>query len=252
MTSHGWRCAGASAVGGGFIKSSSSLLHPCRRVGITDKIEQPPQERDAVAAPEPELCCVWCERSGEGARVVVPLTEGVGDHMGHCLRVLAVEEEIRGDTRWAGYEESSKGDPLSAGQTSLVETDIRPVGLSPLRQREVVPIGRQVTETVHGGRRSMRDDALVGSTLPRGNIGGELKPRGAELDVVRDRCSGQVIHAVRDSLQDRLANQTLEGGRRDARALRLATGKETPLVLGDGSETAECGVACHACIVAQI
>lgn len=114
---------------------------------------------------------------------------------------------------------------------------IRPADLSSCRQDELVLVSGQMAEPVQRRRRPMGHDSLTGLALPSKRVGRELEPRGAQRNVVRRRSSGQVIHAVSDSLQDRtVCAETLQRGRGDAGLFRLATGEKSPLILGDLGE----------------
>jgi hypothetical protein len=133
-----------------------------------------------------------------------------------------------------GDGQSAKFDPLAGLEPAVVETDVRSAGLLPCWKGELVPVGWQMADPVKDGRRPMGHDSLIRCPLPGRSIGGELKPCRAELEVVRDGGTGQVIHTVCDSLQNRsLGCETVERGPRDTGALRLTAGHEAPLVRGD-------------------
>lgn len=71
---------------------SSSLLHPFGGLGVTNEIEQPAQESDAVLLPKSELRGVRSEGVRDGPGVVVGAADCVGDDLSYCLGVLAVAE----------------------------------------------------------------------------------------------------------------------------------------------------------------
>ena len=98
--------------------------------------------------------------------------------------------------------------------------------------REFVPVSRQVANSVDGGRGTMRHNALICCSLPRGHLWCQLKPGGPEIPMIRRRSSGDLVNAVCDPLKPptRLG-QALHRCRADACVLDLAARDEAPLVL---------------------
>jgi hypothetical protein len=80
---------------------------------------------------------------------------------------------------------------------ALVDAHVRPPCLSPVRQGEFVRVCWEVSEAVQRRRRPVRDHSLVRCSLPGECVGCELEPGGAEVDVIRERCTSQAVDAVR-------------------------------------------------------
>ncbi len=83
-----------------------SLLHPFGGLAVSDEIEEPAQESDAVPAPEPKLRGVRSESVREGAGVVVGAADCVGDDLSDRLRVIAVGEQISHDASRPGDKQA--------------------------------------------------------------------------------------------------------------------------------------------------
>lgn len=187
------------------------------------------------------------ERLRETAWVVVDPADRVGNDVSHCLGVLPVTEEVGCDPGRQRDGQASKRDPLVIRHAAVMEAHVEATRLPPARKRELVTVGGQVSKTVESCGRPVRDDALGGSPVPGKDIGCELQPGSTELDVVRRRCPGEVVHTLSNPLQRRLGSEALEGGGREARAFGLTARDESPLVLGDVSEPVDRRVSGHCC-----
>jgi len=97
----------------------------------------------------------------------------------------------------------------------------------------------------------MRDDSLLRYPFPRRNPRSELKPCGPECRLIWHWGAAEVVHALGHTLEDALRRQTLKRGPGHAGKFCLSAGQEPPLVLGDLRESAQCGVACHRCILSH-
>lgn len=82
-----------------------------------------------------------------------------------------------------------------------MEAHVGSTRLPPGRKGELVAVSWQVAEAVHSRGGPVRNDTLGRSPLPSKDIGRELKPGRTELEVVRRRRTGEVIHAVSHPLQ---------------------------------------------------
>lgn len=143
-----------------------------------------------------------------------------------------------------------KGDPLSVIDVAHMDADIRPAGLPTPRHSELVPIGWEVSDPADGRRRSVGDDSLVWSSLPRWDTWCQLKPGGAEFQMVWGGCSRQAVDAVRHSLQGGAGcGHSFNGGLGDSRSLQFAAGHESPLFLGDIGDPGKGRRASHHCII---
>ena len=134
-----------------------------------------------------------------------------------------------------------------------MEPDISSPGLVSHRERELVPVGREMTEPVHHGRRTVRDDSLVRDSLPCQGPGRELEPCCPQLQVVGQGRAGEVIDAVGDAFEySPVSGEPVERGRGGASALGLASRDETPLILGDLSDGSAGSAVQHYCILPHI
>ncbi|HEY5521463.1 MAG TPA: hypothetical protein VIK08_12470 [Candidatus Limnocylindrales bacterium] len=132
-----------------------------------------------------------------------------------------------------------------------MDPDICLAALAPRRERELVSVGRQMAKFIECRRRPIRHHALLRRALPSRYARRQLKPGGAELGMIRDWGSGEVVDTMPDAFEDALGDQTSEGGLGDAGILRLAPREEAPLVLGIPREAAEGRITKHGCILAH-
>jgi hypothetical protein len=236
---------------GGSLYVSPSLRNPFGCLPIADEIQQPAQESDAVLSPpsKPRGVRRECVRKRTG--VVVNAPNCIGDNLSNRLGVFPIGEQVGRNASWPGDEQAAEGGPFGIRDLAVMEAHVRSTRLSSRRQGELVAVGRQVSEAVHGRGRPVGDHTLGGSSLPGKDIGRELEPGRAELEVVRRRRTRQVVHTLRDPLQHRFGSQPLEGGRRDSRSLGLTARHEPPLILCDVCEPVSGRVASHYCILAR-
>jgi hypothetical protein len=75
-------------------------------------------------------------------------------------------------------------------------------GLSSRRKCELVAVGREMAEPIERCCRTMRDDPLIGGSLPRRHPGRQLEPCGPKGKVIRDRRAGEVVYAMGHALKD--------------------------------------------------
>jgi len=122
--------------------------------------------------------------------------------------------------------------------------------LPPIRQRELVPVCGQVAKTVQRRGRTVGYDALLRCPFPRRNIWGELEPRRTKVEVIRRRCPGQTVHAVRYPVEDARLSESLQRSLRDTGTFCLAARDEPPLILSDSGDATESRVPYHYCIIA--
>jgi hypothetical protein len=106
-----------------------------------------------------------------------------------------------------------------------MDSDVRTPRLLALGDDELVPVRRQIAEPVQGRSGAMGDDTLLWLAFPGKRLGCELKPCGAQLNVIGKRRSGQVVDPSRYPLEDLVfAAETLKGGARYAGAFGLLAG----------------------------
>ena len=86
--------------------------------------------------------------AGDGARVVVPGSDGIGYHLGDGLGVLAVDDKVGRDPGRSGDRHPAERDPLGFRQPTDVEANVGPARLPPHWQSEFVAVGRQVADAV--------------------------------------------------------------------------------------------------------
>ena len=96
----------------------------------------------------------------------------------------------------------------------------------------------------------MRYDPPFRRPFPRRNLRGKLEPRCPKVEVIRRRCPGQAVHAVRYPVKDARLGESLQGCLRDTGAFGLTAGDEPPLILGDPGDATESRVPRHYCIIA--
>ena len=131
------------------------LLHPPRRFGIANELEEPSKERDPVAPLQSELPRVRCQRIGKGAGRVVGPANRIGDDGRDGRWVLALRQKVRCNVRRPGDGKTSKRDRMA--HRALVETDIGTARLASRRKGELVSVGGQVPDAVQRRGRSMRN-----------------------------------------------------------------------------------------------
>lgn len=132
----------------------------------------------------------------------------------------------------------------------MVQPDVGTPGLTPRRKGELVPVGRKMTEPVQLRRRTVRDDSLSRYPLPCQGVRGELKPRGPQVKMVRQRRADEMIYTVGDTLQhSAVGSEPVQRRRSSASALSLAPRDETPLILRDLSDGTKGFQAWHYCSI---
>ena len=129
-----------------------------------------------------------------------------------------------------------------------MEADIGPPGLLPAGEGELVPVGRQVPQAVERGRGPVGNHALRRRPFPRPDSRFELEPRGPQCQVIWLRRAGHPVHPMRNALKHRArSGQPLHRRLRNTHQFRLPPRDETPLILGDLRDTAECHAPYHLC-----
>jgi hypothetical protein len=81
----------------------SGFVHPSRRITVTDQVKKPPQERETIAFSKTEPEGMWTQRVGECAWIVVDGSHRLDDKARDGFRVLAITEEVGGDSGWPRY-----------------------------------------------------------------------------------------------------------------------------------------------------
>ena len=114
-----------------------------------------------------------------------------------------------------------------------------------------MPVCWQVTKTVQRRGRTVGYGPLLRCPLPRRNLWGELEPRGTKAEVIRWRCPGQAVHAVRNPVKDARLGESLQRSLGDTGIFGLAARDEPPLILGDRGDAAERRVLGHYCRIAH-
>jgi hypothetical protein len=218
---------------GGADDVSLSLLHPPGCIRVTNDVEKPPEQRQAVPTPEPETSGVWRKGVGERAWVVIDGPDSVSHHVCHRLRILLVIQKIDSNPGRPGDRNTVKLDPLTRAERSLVEPNVGSARLPPVREREIVPLRRQVAEAIQCRGGTVGYDPLLRRPLPSRYLRGELKPRRPKVKVIWRRRPHQAVYAMSYPLHHPVGGQPLQGSRRHSRQLSLATGQEPPLILGE-------------------
>jgi len=126
----------------------SCLIDPLCRVWLLDELEEPAEECESVASSEIEASGERSQGVGKRDRVVVDAPDGIGDHGGYRFGVLAVPQEVDGDTRRPGDRKAAKLGPFMLGDRSPVEPHVDPSCLPSRRQRELVDIRREMPESI--------------------------------------------------------------------------------------------------------
>lgn len=75
----------------------ASFFQPSRRVTVTDEAEKPPKESKTVISSQAEARCKRAKRVGEGARIVIDLSDRVRDNARDSFRVFPITEEVGSD-----------------------------------------------------------------------------------------------------------------------------------------------------------
>lgn len=189
--------------------AGASLLHPTRGLRISNEIQQPAKDREAIVFAQPELSGVGRKRVGDGGGIVVDLADGVGD------------------ARGPRDEQAPSFDPFLIAERSMTEPHDGAPGLLASRGGEFVPVGRQVADPVQGGCGPVGDDTLLRFSLPRRDVGLELKPGRAQVKPVRHRRPAQTVDPVGDPIENRaFCGEAVQGGFRVVHA-RLSP--DTPI-----------------------
>jgi hypothetical protein len=141
--------------------------------------------------------------AGDGARIVIGASDGISDDVANRLRILSLVEKIGGNPRRTGDRQAAKVEALLRGQPPLVDADIDTPGLPPGRNRELMAIRGEMPQAVQRGGRPVGHNPLLRSSPPRRDVGGELQPRGTQLDVIGHRSPCKTVHAVGDPIEDR-------------------------------------------------
>ena len=129
----------------------ASLLHPSRRVTVTDEVKQPSEEGETITLSQAEARCKRAERVGECTWIVVYRSSCLHDKARDGFRVFAIAQEVRRDSGRPCNGESPKFDPFAGLQFSDVEPHVRKTGLTSVRNREVVLIRGEVADPVQSG-----------------------------------------------------------------------------------------------------
>jgi hypothetical protein len=149
-------------------------------------------------------------------------------------------KKVRGNARGSCDREAPETGPLSVFEWPNVNADVRTAGLTALRERELVSVGGEVPEGVDRRRRPVRDDTLIGCTLPRREVGSELEPGCPQVQVVGNGGGDHPVHAVRNPFEEpTLSGQTFQRSRPDPFVLNLTSGEKPPLLLGNLLEPGE-------------
>jgi len=228
----------------------SRLLHPLRRLWVTDEVEEPAKQREAVPAPKPEAGRVGLERVRERPRIVVDGAKRIGNDLCHRSGVFLIVEEVGGDARRPRDRHSAEDDPLARGDLSVMQPDVLAARLSPHRQGELMAIRGEMAEAVQCRRRAVGDDPLLRRPLPGRNGWCELQPRCPKLEVIRWWRPRQAVHPLCHPIKDTCRGETLQGGPGDAGMLCLAAGDEPPLILCDTGEAGKGRILGHYCTIA--
>lgn len=233
--------------------SGASTAQPPGGVWRGNQVEEPGQHRETITSAEAEPGRMRAEGVGEGGWLLQTLADGVRDHLADCAWILTVGEEVSRDAGRTSDGQPAEFDPVTFPKLTKVQPDVGPPGLAPAGKGELVPVGRQVTQPIQAGCGAMGYRALLGSSLPGWNIGGELQPCGPEVEVVGLRCARHPLYARGNPLEQWRARhgraEPRDGGRRDARRLRLTPRDETPLILCDLAESVQRRIdtACTPC-----
>jgi len=124
---------------------------PTRRIRIAEETEEPAEEPDPIATPEPEVRRVWRTSVGEGSRIVVDGTDRVDDELCDRLGVLVVGKRVGNNARRARDEQAAVSDPPTTTETQHVKAPVSASSLASFGEDDVVPISGKMTEA---GQRS--------------------------------------------------------------------------------------------------
>src|ERR1700722_2350124 len=104
--SRSWRCAANVRRSlGRLFEMRPRFVDPRSRLGLSDEVEEPLEERDAVALAQPEASGMGCECVSERAGVVVDAADRVSDELCDGLGVFLLPEEVGGDPRWPRHRQ---------------------------------------------------------------------------------------------------------------------------------------------------
>ncbi len=226
------------------------LLDPERVVRITDELEEPPKQAEAIAAYQAEPLCVRGEGVCERARIVVDVSKRLRDDLRHGFGILALVEEVRRDPRWTRDRQSSQHDPFSVGQRTRMEPHVPMARLTSPTYRELMDVRRQVTDAIHLRGGPMRHDAVDRIALPNEYGGRELQPRGTKVEMIWVWRPDELVDAISDA--PKLAagsNEAIPCSRRDPDVACLLTCDEPPLVLGHRGDATSGGFSRHYCSI---
>ena len=96
----------------------------------------------------------------------------------------------------------------------------------------------------------MRNDALVGGTIPCRDAGRELKPRGAQVKMIRDGRDDQPVHTCRHPVEATARrSQALQCRGADPCPPDLLPRDKTPLILGEFLESEQRRLSLHYFII---
>ena len=135
---------------------------------------------------------------------------------------------------------------------SLVEAYVLTARLAPEWEREFMAIRGEITEPIQRRCGPMGNHPLVPGSFPRRYTRLELEPRRPQILVIRDRCTSEAVHAVRDALENGSRREPLQRRLGDAALLGLTARDQTPLLLGDGGEPVDGLSLRHSCILGHI
>jgi hypothetical protein len=158
-----------------------------------------------------------------------------------------IPKKVRGNTRGSSDQEAPESGPLSVFEWPNVNADVRTAGLTALRECELVSVSGEVPQGVDRRRRPVRDDTLIGCTLPRREFGSELEPGRPQVQVVGNGGGDHPVHAVRNPFEEpTLSGQTFQRSRPDPFVVNLTSGEKPPLLLGNLLEPWEDRKSWHA------